>query len=522
MIDVLHARPPKHDTGGEIPRLIIHDKRIRLFQIHELMPKEGILELTFLDLTQKIKQKPEGNVQPERNTHDVSEPDLERKKRERARLLQYFTSLETQELDGKLENNTKKHRRIEGDLEWYFARAATSSLLTREEEIALARNIEEAREAWQKELLGAPIIRERVIQHLQKYHFEGGTKKDMEGVDTNEDVIITYKTIQENLPVISTLGFLDTDIEKLFHLINETPIKPHWYEKLYQQFKGEVAQCSDQESNMPVNIFGEDIEDVHTRFARIDVCHEEWIVKKQKLADANLRLVVSIAKKFRNRGLELIELIQEGNVGLMKAIDKFQYKLGNKFSTYATWWIEQAIQRAVADTSQATRPSSIQRKIRETIEMLTQTFGRNPTIQEIAHVIDVPVEKIHKYLQTRKVVVSLDTPVGESENDTLGSLHEQNREQDPSITAEWNMTRQKLARLLNTLTYKQREIIKMRYGLGDGYSYTLEECGRVFKVTRERIRQLEMGAFKSIHDPIRAHLLEGLDALLPAKLKNLE
>ncbi len=262
------------------------------------------------------------------------------------------------------------------------------------------------------------------------------------------------------------------------------------------------------------------------RVSQVQTNRMKYDAAKRELSAGNLRLVVSIAKKYRNRGLSFLDLIQEGNTGLMRAVDKFEYERGFKFSTYATWWIRQAITRAIADQSRTIRVPvhmiDTMSKVRQVTRDLIQELGREPSVEETAQRAGLSLDDARVVIKMARQPLSLDQPVGDHDDSFFGEFLEDYRDDDPLYETNQQTLKQQIQEAMQTLNYREREILKLRYGLADGYAYTLEEVGKIFQVTRERVRQIESKAVKKLQHPQRSKSLssfvDGVD--IPAYLEH--
>ena len=325
---------------------------------------------------------------------------------------------------------------------------------------------------------------ELVLEYLEKQKIDIVNAEV--GVDNAEDLILDNDDIilddEDEVEIID-------DVDVLEGVSTEDPVR---------MYLKEIG-------NVPLLTTEQEVE----LAKRVEAGDEE---AKKQLTEANLRLVVSIAKKYVGRGMPFLDLIQEGNMGLMKAVDKFDYTKGYKFSTYATWWIRQAITRGIADTGRTIRvPVHMVETINKTLRMtrtLLQELGREPTPEEVAERLNVSVSRVREVLKISRDPVSLDTPIGEEDDSHLGDFIEDDSALSPADSAAFSMLRAELATALESLTDRERQVVKLRFGLEDGRARTLEEVGKEFNVTRERIRQIEAKALRKLRHPSRSKRLK--------------
>ena len=319
--------------------------------------------------------------------------------------------------------------------------------------------------------------------------------------DLLEELQIQLKKVKPMIELVREKHQEMATLERRLRNFNEERRNSKEYKELRSDFESLQVQALESPRRLAA------------RLRLIDQRYAEYEEAKRDLSSGNLRLVVSIAKKYRNRGLSFLDLIQEGNTGLMKAVEKYEYRRGYKFSTYATWWIRQAITRSIADQARTIRIPvhmiETMSKLRNVTKDLVQKKGREPTIEEIAAASEITVDETKRVFKIAKHPISLDCPIGDSDDSYFGDFIEDQSAESPVNAATHEMPKDKIMSVLDTLSFREREIIKLRYGIGDGYTYTLEEVGRIFKVTRERVRQIEAKAVRKLQHPVRSRMLEG-------------
>lgn len=455
-------------------------------------------------------------------------------------------------------------KQIEDPVRMYLTQMGELPLLTREEEISLSKTIEVTRRRYRSHLLENDYVAQQAVEVLQRVStgelpFDRTIKVSLtEGLEKDQIIgrmplnLATIRHLQQrnidDYRVISTpeakssvrrqaeerlcnnrrkvaklieeMGLRTARIHPLMERFQQISTRMTQLRDLLKSHKGhpEAREALQSELNNLMQMTLESPESAQKRVAEISTRFASYERATRDLSGGNLRLVVSIAKKYRNRGLSFLDLIQEGNTGLMRAVDKYEYRRGYKFSTYATWWIRQAITRAIADQARTIRIPvhmiETMSQLRRVSKVLVQELGREPTVEELSEASGISIEETKRVLKISRQPVSLDRPVGESDDSFFGDFVQDTRTDSPVSAAATEMMKGKIDGVLKTLTYREREIIKLRYGLGDGYTYTLEEVGRIFKVTRERVRQIEAKAVRKLQHPSRSRQLKGfLDRL---------
>ena len=452
------------------------------------------------------------------------------------------------------ESESKRLEGLDDPVRMYLKQMGQVPLLTREEEVGISKRIERADRQVQKILVRFGFISDcyleladRILQGSERIdrlicdkgvknrkRYCNGlaalTEKLREARENSSNLYLKHRSngsqspqdwIKEWNQSISVLTRLfnrfhykpsvtDDFIDRVEHFANRSAEIRHMADSANDRSSRADATRTktafEKEVWMPQNEFDELVAELHRNL-------DETRLAKQEMIEANLRLVISIAKKYTNRGLSFLDLIQEGNIGLMKAVEKFEYRRGYKFSTYATWWIRQAITRSIADQARTIRiPVHMIDTINKLLRVqkqLVQEFGREPTADEIADEIHLPVTRVRTVLKMAQQPVSLHSPVGDSEDSILGDFIEDKSVQSPSDQTSMAMLKDRIRDVLDTLTQREREVLEQRFGLVDGCCRTLEEVGDQFQVTRERIRQIEAKALRKMRHPTRIRQLEG-------------
>ena len=417
---------------------------------------------------------------------------------------------------------------LDDPVKMYLKQMGSISLLSREDEIFIAKKIEEAEDKFKRAVLSTRFAKGKMLEIAndiieEKLNLEEVVKEDIRvkkgGIVRRIKKIIkrlkqnrkkSYNTellIQFNF----VTSVIETIVRKMNNLMRELEYIERKCELPLRLLNRKKRMTLKAKKRLILRQLGEPYKDLKEKFKLIKATQARFNRAKKKLVEANLRLVVSIAKKYTNRGLSFLDLIQEGNIGLMRAVEKFEYKRGYKFSTYATWWIRQAITRSIADQARTIRiPVHMTETINKIIRIsrvFVQENGREPRPEEIAREIRIPQNKVKSILKIAQEPISLQMPIGDEGDTHFGDFIEDKKAISPANATVCSMLKEEMNSALTTLTEREKKILILRFGISDGCPRTLEEVGNIFKVTRERVRQIEAKALKKLRHPTRSRRL---------------
>ena len=518
--------PEIQEKIRELIKLAKEQEYLTYDDIHEILPNNLVEEQDITAILERLRQM-------EFDIIDASEVDRYKDKKKG-------------DLDSEEETKDQKLDILDDPVRMYLKQMGQVPLLTREQEVEISKRIEDAEIEVQKYLhlfgfttIGYLALADKLMRGKERFDRVILDKK----IESRERYMKALPKLcdqvraihEETTGIIKKLSAkaprgkkkLETTLSKNLQSIARLYSRYYFKQKVIEDFCDVVAEYQEKiwkysrkkGAEAETAIKELTLESWHN-VEQFEATNHElrlWMSKalkaKTEMVEANLRLVISIAKKYTNRGLSFLDLIQEGNMGLMKAVEKFEYRRGYKFSTYATWWIRQAITRSIADQARTIRiPVHMIETINKLMRVqkqLVQEYGREPTPDEIAEEIHLPVERVRAVLKMAQQPISLQAPVGDSDDTSFGDFIEDKSAENPMEEAGFAMLKDKIIEVLDTLTEREREVLEQRFGLKDGYSRTLEEVGRQFQVTRERIRQIEAKALRKMRHPTRIRKLEG-------------
>ncbi|MBU0606182.1 MAG: RNA polymerase sigma factor RpoD [Candidatus Omnitrophica bacterium] len=529
---VEHIKPPARKRSKELAKLIALGKEkghLTFEEVNNILPIDIVSSEAIEDILGVLGEENIKLVDSEEDA--LKEPAIERGEGAVEVAAEAHADAEApaeKKDDAEKEAAPVKLAHVDDPVKMYLRQMGQISLLTRKEEIEIAEHIKDAEAKFREAVLNVKLSKYKAIEVATQIMSLEINPEEFINIDPKykgarlkkkfDALIEKLKTTRNKSEIARTIRDMNLVMSVVEEIAKDIEARLDQYSKLdaaitrfrARKNREEVKKLLKHRRKMERD-FGEPVDEIKEYFKLIKATEAKFTKAKKALVGANLRLVVSIAKKYTNRGLSFLDLIQEGNIGLMKAVDKFEYKRGYKFSTYATWWIRQAITRSIADQSRTIRiPVHMTETINKLIKVsrtLVQQNGKEPTPEEIAHKMRMPVDKVRGILKIAQEPISLQTPIGDEGDTHFGDFIEDKRAISPANATAYSMLKEQMDDVLGTLTEREKKVLRLRFGIGDGYPRTLEEVGAVFSVTRERVRQIEAKALRKLRHPTRSRNL---------------